>query len=575
MLAVLYMYVLIALALLQGAGGFAVALALLQGAEALTVKQPVRVAPQRIPRAVSAPHSLKVAVKERRPPPCVKSPKPTRRTRSPADSQVTMPNGLPPNASSVVVKNMWRKYSPVLATLPFDPVRSTHPGIIARPRDDVGGGMGLFTTYGIRKGEVVWAERADANSQTTAVKRSRAWIENLPEEAKATYCHFMYKCGADAYSSLAEFNTIPVEQYPKVKTCDISNYMNHACSPTCLYVDGGERYAGMMVAARDILPGEEITFDYSTSEACDLAPTWDCRCGSVECRGRVTPDDWRRPELQKKYDGHFLPHLVDEMAKLSAEAGTSPPSPLTQIDPDQSAFWWRSSAAGRSSSAEHDSPFSLADPVRAHAMRHVARGAALEHLNRQAAVLLSHHGLRVQQDASKGKGVWSEEYKYVTTDRAIAKGELVMLLPPNRLQWEDQVQDFNQVVQVASTPQGARLFSASRTPDDIDNFLCHSCEPTCYVVIGQELTMGLVASRAIGAGETITFDYEETEDDLCDYSAEGGVNRGGFECNCGAERCRGRIWGKIYKPDYKRHKLAQPSIAPPRAGAEQGPLYRA
>ena len=34
--------------------------------------------------------------------------------------------------------------------------------------------MGLFTTYGIRKGEVVWAERADANSQTTAVKRSRA-----------------------------------------------------------------------------------------------------------------------------------------------------------------------------------------------------------------------------------------------------------------------------------------------------------------------------------------------------------------------------------------------------------------
>lgn len=415
--------------------------------------------------------------------------------------------------------------------------------------------MGLFATYGILKGEIVWAERADSNPQTTAEKRSRAWIEALPEEAKACFCHFMYKCGPDAYSSLAEFNTMPVEQYPLVKTCDIANYMNHACSPTCLYVDGGERYAGMMVAARDILPGEEITFDYATSEACDLAPTWDCRCGTAECRGRVTPDDWRRPELQKKYSGHFLPHLVDELAKLSAENGTPPPLPLRKVDPDPNVLWPPSLAP--ESSPEPDTTFSLQDPVRMHAMRHVARGPALEHLNRQAAVLLSHHGLRVQQDASKGKGVWSEEYRYVTTDRPIAKGELVMLLPPNKLQWEDQVEDFNQVVQVASTRQGERLFSASRTKYDIDNFICHSCDPNCYVVIGRDLAMGLVASRPIGAGESISFDYEETEDDLCDYSAEGGVNRGGFECNCGAECCRTRVWGKLYRKQGEAYLQAQ------------------
>jgi len=411
--------------------------------------------------------------------------------------------------------------------------------------------MGLFTTYGIREGDIVWAERADTSPQRTAEKRSRAWIEALPEEAKAAFCHFMYKCGTDAYSSLAEFNTIPFEQYSQVKTCDIANYMNHACSPTCLYVDGGERYAGMMVAARDILPGEEITFDYATSEDCDLAPTWDCRCGTADCRGRVNPDDWRSPELQTKYDGHFLPHLVDKLVEFSNENGTPPPSPLRRIHPHQSVCWWPSFDTGGGSPGP-DITHTLVDPVRAYAMRHVARGAALEHLNRQAAVLLSHHSLSVQHDASLGKGVWSQEYKYVTTGQPIAKGELVMLLPPNKLQWEDQVEDFNQVVQVASTARGVRLFSASRTPYDIDNFVCHSCEANCYVVIGQDLAMGLVASRAIGAGEAITFDYEETEDDLCDYSAQGGMDRGGFECNCGAERCRGRIWGKIFKSDYKR-----------------------
>lgn len=69
--------------------------------------------------------------------------------------------------------------------------------------------------------------------------------------------------------------------------------------------------------------------------------------------------------------------------------------------------------------------------------------------------------------------------------------------------------------------------------------------------------MGLVASRPIGAGESISFDYEETEDDLCDYSAEGGVNRGGFECNCGAECCRTRVWGKLYRKQGEAYLQAQ------------------
>ena len=54
--------------------------------------------------------------------------------------------------------------------------------------------------------------------------------------------------------------------YPKVHTVDISNFMNHSADPTCWFVDGGVEYEGVMVATRDLRPGDEITFDYATSE---------------------------------------------------------------------------------------------------------------------------------------------------------------------------------------------------------------------------------------------------------------------------------------------------------------------
>ena len=29
-----------------------------------------------------------------------------------------------------------------------------------------------------------------------------------------------------------------------------------------------------------------------------LSPTWECHCGTPNCRKTITPQDWRRPELQ-------------------------------------------------------------------------------------------------------------------------------------------------------------------------------------------------------------------------------------------------------------------------------------
>jgi len=247
------------------------------------------------------------------------------------------PNGLPysrlPRSS-----NEWTGRSLLLASLPADIVGTVHPHIVCRPRSEVGGGLGLFATYGLRKGEVVWAERARAGPDVQATPRTRAWIEALPEKSRRAYCHFMYKTGDDEYQSLAEFNELPIEEYPTVRTVDVSNYMNHSCDPTCWFVDGGAEYNGVMVASRDITPGEEITFDYATSEDSILTPEFDCQCGTACCRSRVSPLDWSLPAVAERYCGHFMPHIAVRIAQAE---GHAEPHPLEWMEPeDVRRTWW-------------------------------------------------------------------------------------------------------------------------------------------------------------------------------------------------------------------------------------------
>lgn len=84
--------------------------------------------------------------------------------------------------------------------------------------------------------------------------------------------------------------------------------INHSCEPNC-----GMRNATQVVAMRDIEVGEELTFDYAMS---DMAAydEFNCSCGALTCRGRVTGRDWQDPALQARYDGYFSPYIVREIA---------------------------------------------------------------------------------------------------------------------------------------------------------------------------------------------------------------------------------------------------------------------
>lgn len=61
------------------------------------------------------------------------------------------------------------------------------------------------------------------------------------------------------------------------------DYVNHSCDPNVCFSKDGLHY----MTLRDIRAGEELFFDYSTSEN---DPHWSmmCLCGSPKCRGAVT-----------------------------------------------------------------------------------------------------------------------------------------------------------------------------------------------------------------------------------------------------------------------------------------------
>jgi SET domain-containing protein len=79
-------------------------------------------------------------------------------------------------------------------------------------------------------------------------------------------------------------------------------FLNHSCEPNV-----GVQGQIVFVAMRDVAAGEELTIDYGTIDH-DAEPMV-CQCGTASCRGTITGEDWRRPELQQKYGDHFAWHL--------------------------------------------------------------------------------------------------------------------------------------------------------------------------------------------------------------------------------------------------------------------------
>jgi hypothetical protein len=90
-----------------------------------------------------------------------------------------------------------------------------------------------------------------------------------------------------------------------------ADYINHSCEP-----NAGLTGTTGLVALRAIRIGEEICFDYAMSDS-NIYLDFACHCGKPKCRKFVRPEDWRRPELQRRYRTAFSPYL---RRRIAAEA---------------------------------------------------------------------------------------------------------------------------------------------------------------------------------------------------------------------------------------------------------------
>jgi hypothetical protein len=92
--------------------------------------------------------------------------------------------------------------------------------------------------------------------------------------------------------------------------------LNHSCDANSWLSD-----EVVLTAKRDIALGEEITLDQGTWNFDEDEYVWDqdaCSCGALHCRTHLTHNDWRRPDVQERYRGHFHPfvqRMIDALRK--------------------------------------------------------------------------------------------------------------------------------------------------------------------------------------------------------------------------------------------------------------------
>jgi SET domain-containing protein len=127
-----------------------------------------------------------------------------------------------------------------------------------------GKGRGVFARQRLPRGDLIL--------------KSEGWLARTPELRDDW---FALQLGADLWLCSAG-------------DC-LDDCINHSCDPNAGFVSGEPT----LYALRDIEPGEEIGWDYSTSLS---EPGWrlDCRCGAKQCRkvirpwGELAPSDRER-----------------------------------------------------------------------------------------------------------------------------------------------------------------------------------------------------------------------------------------------------------------------------------------
>lgn len=163
-------------------------------------------------------------------------------------------------------------------------------------RDTEKRGKGVFAKASIRKGEIVCV----AGGYVLTTEDEKWFGGEMADKPVEVEDDFYLGPRTDA--------DIPLT--PQV-------YINHSCDPNT-----GIKGQILYVAMRAISPDEEVCIDYAMSLSANprskLVFEFPCQCGKPNCRKILTEEDWKLPELQRRYDGWFSWYLQE---KIDARQG--------------------------------------------------------------------------------------------------------------------------------------------------------------------------------------------------------------------------------------------------------------
>ena len=141
---------------------------------------------------------------------------------------------------------------------------------------------------------------------TAPAPPAHVWVD--PRELEA----LLTAAAADPDAPFVDTITVDEDAHLVLPPDTAAHFGNHSCDPTLWHVGPYE-----LATRRALRPGDEATIDYGTHPGAAL--TMACRCGAACCREVVTSDDWRRPELRRRYGDHWTPALLVRIAAARAD----------------------------------------------------------------------------------------------------------------------------------------------------------------------------------------------------------------------------------------------------------------
>jgi len=131
-------------------------------------------------------------------------------------------------------------------------------------------GLGLFATEQINGGDMVVEYMGDVIRNAVADKREKIYELELGSEGAC----YMFKLDDELVVDATRCG-------------NVARFINHCCEPNCIckimVCDAGQKHI-MIIAKRDIVPFEEITYDYKFNVESEKIM---CRCGAPNCLGRM------------------------------------------------------------------------------------------------------------------------------------------------------------------------------------------------------------------------------------------------------------------------------------------------